>query len=270
MVDLEDIALIIHFRRDVDDRFRNLKTVVEFYQQHSKNLEIILINDDKVVDNEFKELCKEYKCKGFFLENDEIYWRTKAFNHGVNNSKSKYIIAGDTDVIIDPKYLLKAKNILRKNPKIGILYPYNGMFVHVRGDLANNFFKTKSLDKIELIIPELKPIPYHQSEDFLVAHPQSKGGMVMFSKDNYYKCGGYNTNFRGWGYEDDEILARFTLFGYSVERVTDERSIAWHLPHDNTVREQHPYYENNRKHSDFVCNCKSIKQLQEYVSTWEI
>jgi len=270
IADLSNIGLMIHFRRDVDDRFRNLKTVLEYYREVSTGLEIIVVNDDIFLDKKIKSLCSQYGVKGLFMENNDVYWRTKAFNEASKYLNAEYIIAGDTDVIINPKYILKAKQLFEEDNNIGIVYPYNGMFVHVKQDVMNTFLVEKNLFEFEGFINTLKPKPYFETERFLVAHPQSKGGMVMFKKESFVLCKGYNTNFRGWGYEDDEILSRFQKLGYVITRVMDESAIAWHLPHDNTVREKHKYYENNRKHSDFVCGCSDKEQLLEYMKGWEI
>jgi hypothetical protein len=57
--DLNNIGLMIHFRRDVDDRFRNLEMVVKFYRENSDNLQIAILNDDKELDKDFKRLCSK-------------------------------------------------------------------------------------------------------------------------------------------------------------------------------------------------------------------
>jgi hypothetical protein len=91
----------------------------------------------------------------------------------------------------------------------------------------------------------------------------------MFTKDAYNFCGGYNTNFIGWGFEDDEISNRYTKLGFELERVKDTSAIAWHLPHDNTIREKHPFYQQNYQHSEFVGHCTK-QELENYIKTWTI
>jgi predicted glycosyltransferase involved in capsule biosynthesis len=268
--DLNNIGLMIHFRRDVNDRFRNLEMVVKFYRNKTENLEIVLVNDDKELDKDFKDLCERYSCKGLFMQNDDVYWRTKAFNESSKIMNSQYIIAGDTDVIVDPLYILQAKNLFIENKKLGIVYPYNGMFIHLKQPMFEIFTVDQSTLDLYNKSQTLKPIPYDQDDNFLVAHPQSKGGMVMFDKVAFEDCNGYNPNFKGWGYEDDEILARFQKFGFAIARVSDKKAIAWHLPHENTIREQHRYYENNRKHSDFVCGNTPWNELENYIFSWKI
>lgn len=266
--DLNNIGLMIHFRRDVDDRFRNLEMVVKFYRDNSENLKIVIINDDKELDKDLKNLCKKYHCNGIFMENEDIYWRTKAFNEASKFLECDYIIAGDTDVIVDPKFIIKAKELFTDT--IGIVYPYNGMFVHLKQPIFEEFIVNQNLLNLVDKSQTLKHHAYDQDENFFVAHPYSKGGMVMFSKNAFIKCNGYNPNFKGWGYEDDEIPARFQKLGFSVLRVEDRDAIAWHLPHENTIREQHIYYDNNRKHSDFVCNSVSEEEFKTYVWSWTI
>ena len=182
----------------------------------------------------------------------------------------EYLIAGDTDVIVDPRFISKAKSQFLENGRIGIIYPYNGMFIHLKQPMFEKFTVDQSLLNLVEKSQKLKPVPYDQDENFLVAHPHSKGGMVMFSKKSFLNCNGYNPNFKGWGYEDDEILARFQKSGWSISRVEDKEAIAWHLPHENTVREKHPYYDNNRKHSDFVCGDTKREELEQYIQSWVI
>jgi len=266
--DLNNIGLMIHFRRDVDDRFRNLEMVVKFYRDNSENLQIAILNDDKELDKDFKRLCKQYDCKGLFMENNDVYWRTKAFNEMSKILDVEYLIAGDTDVIVDPKYILEAKELFRNN--VGIVYPYNGMFIHLKQPMFEIFAVGQALLDLLDKSQTLKPIPYDQDENFLVAHPHSKGGMVMFSKKSFIECNGYNPNFRGWGFEDDEITNRFIKMGWEISRVNNAEAIAWHLPHENTVREKHPYYNNNYQHSEYVGKCSDIEELKTYIKNWTL
>jgi predicted glycosyltransferase involved in capsule biosynthesis len=269
-VDLNNIGLMIHFRRDVDDRFRNLEMVVKFYRNNSENLKIVLVNDDKELDKGFKDLCNAYSCKGLFMENSDIYWRTKAFNEASKLLDCEYIIAGDTDVIVDPKFILKAKNLFLENHKLGIVYPYNGMFVHLKQQIFEKFKNDQNLNDLVSKSQTLKPVAYDQDDNFLVAHPSSKGGMVMFRKRAFIECNGYNPNFKGWGFEDDEISNRYIKLSWSFGRVFDKDAIAWHLPHENTIREMHPYYHENYKHAEFVGHCVDINILKTYIDSWTI
>ena len=269
MIDLSDIGIIIHFRKDIEDRLRNLKCVLSYYKKHSKNLEVVIVNDDKEPDPCLKELHTDYGCKILFMKNEGLYHRTLAFNKGMRALKANYLIAGDTDVFIEPQYLVKGKEMFEQNDKLGILHPYNGMFVHLKQQLMDKFTTEYEINLLTGKIGELKPVPYHETVNFLVAHPGSKGGMVMYNKEKFIKCNGYNPNFVAWGFEDDEIINRVKRLGYEWDRVKDVEAIAWHFPHENTVREKHSMYQNNYNHSEFVGHC-SDAELQEYLKKWKV
>jgi predicted glycosyltransferase involved in capsule biosynthesis len=143
------------------------------------------------------------------------------------------------------------------------------MFVHLKQQLMDKFTVDYEMNLLNDKIGELEPKPYHETVNFLVAHPGSKGGMVMYNKDKFIKCKGYNPNFVAWGFEDDEIINRVKRLGYEWDRVKDTEAIAWHFPHENTVREKHSMYQNNYNHSEFVGHC-SDTELQEYIKKWKV
>lgn len=270
MTDLSDVGLMIHFRRDSDDRARNLEIVLKFYRTTTSNLEIIICNDDKEMDEDLIRLCKTYDCTGIFFKNQNEYWRTLCFNEASKLFNSNYIIAGDTDVVINPEFLLKSKNILKEDKTIGIIYPYNGVFVNVIGDSLNKFINSVDIEVMESSLPELKLEYGYKNDNYEISSLESKGGNVMFSKQAYFECNGYNTNFIGWGFEDNEIWMRFIIFGYKVVNLPDHNAIAWHLNHVNAIRSENPHYANNQRHALFIMNINNKEEFEKYINSWKI
>ena len=126
--------------------------------------------------------------------------------------------------------------------KIGCVYPYNGLFIHVSDELKNKIIKEKDISFLPQYIPEPENrVPYYKTENILVAHPHSKGGCVMFKHSAWRDFNGYNPGFKGWGSEDDEISHRVKIMGFKTTRIMEDRAVAWHLPHHNTVRDKEPY-----------------------------
>lgn len=70
------------------------------------------------------------------------------------------------------------------------------------------------------------------------------GAMIMITKENYYKMGGFDERFNGWGYEDNAfmLMAEATIGSY-VE--TD--NVAYHLWHPLSINQ---YPELTRKNSE--------------------
>jgi predicted glycosyltransferase involved in capsule biosynthesis len=62
------------------------------------------------------------------------------------------------------------------------------------------------------------------------------GAMLMITKENYYKMGGFDERFNGWGYEDNAFMltAQSIIGGY-----VETENIAYHLWHPLGAN-QHP------------------------------
>lgn len=266
--DLKDISFLIHLRVDIPERLNNLKLVLEYYNSTCKNLEFIIVNDDKEPESELSILNKKYEfIKFLFLKNSSIYKRTLSFNKAFKHTKRKVVIAGDTDVIIDPKFILEGANKIINN-EADHIFPYNGLFCNVKYSLVRKF-KT-NLDINTFL--DKKPEPKQRYNNFengylTVLSPESKGGCVMYSSELYKQINGYNPNFVGWGYEDDEIGYRVEKFNGRTDRIFNDDAIAWHLPHPNTVRNEHPYYETNHSICTYVGE-RSLEELKKYIKTW--
>jgi len=268
--DFKDISFLIHLRVDIPERLRNLKIVLDYYNSTCYNLEFIIVNDDKEPEQELEDLNKKYKfAKFLFLKNNSIYKRTLSFNKAFKETKRKIIIAGDTDVIIDPKFILQGANKII-NKEADRIFPYNGLFCNV-----SNFLIEEFIDSLEVNVflgkkPEKQNRYNNYQDSFIqVVSPESKGGCVMYSSELYKRINGYNPNFVGWGYEDDEIGFRIEKFKGITSRIYDDDAIAWHLPHPNTIRNEHPYYETNHSICEYVNNQK-LEIIKEYIKTWEM
>lgn len=270
-VDFKNISFIIHIRIDIPERLLNLATVMDMYHEMCDNVEFVIINDDKEPDSRLRPLYEKYgeTSKFLFLQNDDIYRRPMAFNKGFTNTDRPTMIAGDTDVLIHPTYLKQAEEKIHSG-ECQHIYPYNGMFIHIKEHIRDDFKKDYDFDKLLKLKPsEHNRYPYYETNDILIAHTASRGGCIMYESKMYNDINGYNPEFRGWGYEDDEINCRIKKLGYSMDRVHDDDAIAWHLPHPNTVRDQHPYYDNNNRLSELTGQL-TPEQIRELITTWKM
>ena len=270
--DFKDISFLIHVRIDVDDRLVNLSTVMEYYHHNCDNVEFVIVNDDKKPDPRLKPLKDKYpNSKFLFQENDDVYHRTRALNQASLHTYRKIVIAGDTDVIVYPAYILQCQEQIENDSTIAGIYPYNGLFIHVSDDLKAKIIKEKSIDFLTQYIPEPEDRqPYYKTDNILVAHPHSKGGCIVYSHRHWNTFKGYNPGFIGWGCEDDEIFRRVKGLGFKFLRLENNHAVAWHLPHENTIREKHRFYSNNDKLANYVIAIKEEGEMKEYIRSWEL
>jgi hypothetical protein len=65
-------------------------------------------------------------------------------------------------------------------------------------------------------------------------HPTRKApGLLVVRRSHFVEVGGFDSNLRGWGWEDQDMIARLTL-GAGLRRVS--RGSALHITHDDASR----------------------------------
>ena len=268
------ISYIIHFRKDSEKRIQNLIAIRTLYAKLAPKIQFIIIEDDIKSNQELlsPHLLDHDKYK--FIKNSDTYIRPHCFNIGSQMCDHNVIIAGDTDVFIHPDYLDKAATHII-NDGISVMYPYNGLFVVVESELRKKIISDPSYDHVGQYIETL-PRNINDSTGLLtIGHTDSKGGCVMFNKKDFFNFGGYNPNFKGWGYEDDEIYARARNLDYSIGRIASKDAIAWHLEHNDIDGDKknisNPFYELNgeiAKNVRLMLKDDLIKYTNKWKSTY--
>ena len=287
MYNLDGITFLTFVRIDNDERADNLKAMHSFYRKTCTNYKHIIIEQDDV--SKVKNILELDPVMDvhLFYENDKEWRKCIGYNKGILLSETNIINLIDTDAIIHPKYLLETAEQLNADENAALMYPYNGMFLCTDLPLKEEFCNKITYDSLyEKLTPVLKKfiaierhveqdirkLLYSKHGDISVEHLWSKGGCVMGRKDNLIKCNGYNPNFKGWGYEDDEMPDRATRLGFNVKKLAGEEKICWHLYHDDgtgSQRDTQPKYEYNKEIYLKVMNMP-IDELKKYILTWDM
>ena len=243
-IDLSETSVIIHFRKDSEDRLFNLKTILTYFDTFFNVGELIVINDDACVDPCIVNLKKEFPNFIYkFFRNDGIYKRCLCFNKMAKIAKCPIVMFYDTDVLVKPEFLKISEDLILTG-RVDHIYPYNGLFVNIWKPAFEHFLPNFNFKYLENCLKD-RTLGYN-NEFVEVIHDKSVGGLLMFSNEKFEKIGGYNENFLGWGGEDVDICNR----SYKVNRVLkipDIDAICWHLHHNNTVRTENPHYKDNLK-----------------------
>lgn len=246
-IDLGGVTFVIHYRKDSEDRFFNLKTVLRYYQTFFTHFELIVIQDDSKPSNELGKLIDYHKFlhenqifKVYLMTNDGNFKKNSAYNMGVEKAKYDKLGFVDTDALIHPKHMLRAVKAL--DGECDHIYPYNGYFVHIK----KHYF-TEFLDgfKFDDALEKLENRNLYWESDYLkVEHNKSKGGMFLMTKNAWENMGGFCEKFSGWGYEDDHTyeLSRKKL--NKIGFLTNKDCILWHLEHF-AIRNENPDIFNN-------------------------
>jgi GT2 family glycosyltransferase len=239
-------SFIIHFRKDCDARLENLKIIVKFYKKHFSSSEFIVVEDDTK-----PSLKREDFDKYLFLFNTDLYRRPLAYNMGAKVAKENILVFIDTDVIIDPSVLKDTLKSISNVEDFGYAIPYNGTSLYVGEATKKLFLENLDIKTLKKVVPSVLKTN-HVENDVLVANTQSIGGCFIFTRQSFYRCGGFNPDFVAWGYEDNELKARCTNLGLKVMSRTEENAFLWHIPHPNTVKSNHAGYMRNQQINHIV------------------
>lgn len=242
-----NISLILAYKEDNAERAKNLELFKDYYSRMLPYSELIIEETNSDVFNKC-ELYNRGAAKAryntlCFIDSDIFVSESSielAFKHAQNDS----VVIGYSGDAVYMSY--KFKDTIEKgftySDLVKVVQPYNTLRVGIRTDM------------------------------YWVGHTNSPGGCLMMTKECFKDIGGFNPNFKNWGYEDDEILCRSHLLKKNVIRLQKSQSnILIHLPHvqDGEDRSQHEYYESNHQ------ICKDVKgktydELKEYIATWNV
>lgn len=245
--DLTDVSFLIALKIDSKDRINNLDITIE-YLQHHFDTEIIISEQSK------ESLIKgRYNCKHIFTEVDEFFNRQRGVNIAASQSTNPIIAHYDADVILTPQQIVKAVEAIRSGT-LELASPYNGYFYDVPKLFHKEIADSHSIDCIDI----------SQCKMF---SPRSVGGVVFFNRKVFWQCGGANENFKGLGYEDDEIFERFKKLKIKMGRVTKP---LFHLTHvrTETAYDHNPFVNANRDEFLRIQNMTQ-EQLEQEIKQWE-
>lgn len=256
MIDLSNLSIIITFRYDTEDRLTNLKTVFRYFKKYFIDYEIIVLESD--TQPRAKNACDD-NAKYIYEYSDSYMHRTRMFNDGVRTSERKYVALYDTDVFVKPEAMQIALEKLNTNV---FVFPYNGVFLNMEGKTKNRFIDEIEFSELPMVNKASANDQY--SDDIHCVHPMSAGGVTIFRRKEYLMYGGYNERFKSWGWEDNEIIERFTKLGFPPFRLDGYN--LYHLDHRRGVDSgpTHNYFRKNKIEFNKVRRMNKRK-LEKYI-----
>ena len=258
---MQKCLMIIPFRLDNEDRFTNLSSIISFYKRYLPTdfFSYAVIEDSDHPTKRMEDLCTDLNIDYHFLNNTGTYTKGRGINYIVKNYSNNFdkIICNDIDAIMHPNSL-----ITLAEPNIDIALPHNGHAIYTNSNGAKFFQDNCSIETLNTLLPKNNSKGYS-----FIASTNCPGGCVIFNIDLFKSIGGFNPNFKGWGYEDDEILIRARKFGKTIKIVKSSEYNFWHLFHNHAVRGENPNLKFNEALCKYVTNIPNEK-IKEYVNLW--
>lgn len=246
----EKLTFLIAAKVDHEDRLRNIRTTLSYLRYHF-DADIIISEQDTT--SKLHDMCKAFHCRHIYIETDEFFNRQRGVNLAAKEATTPVIAHYDADILLRPEQIVGATEAII-NKQAQLVYPYDGNFYDVPETYFDIINETKDLRNVDL-------------NNCTLFNPHSVGGVVMFDREHYWKCGGANEHFKSVGYEDNEINARFKILGTKIMRT---QWPLWHLTHarGDTSFNHNPYIDFNR---DYCLKIQSMNkvQLQEHIDQWD-
>lgn len=258
--DLSNIDFIIPVRIDNDERLSNIEIQQQFFNNTAVNHNFIYVEDD--VSSKFQS--------AKFIRNYGLFNKSRCYNEGIKLSTRKYICLLDSDVLINPTYILQSIN------RQGICIGYNRKCIYLTYQAKHYIQQSPQLDTLYRLIPSNCIVngkfnfpkldkKFIQYEFFMLPPNDCIGGCLVADKETLYNIGGFNETFCGWGYEDNEILTRANKLNQRVVYLQDENAILYHLPHEDSIISTQRYSSSqNKQEMDKIDNITS-DELSEYI-----
>jgi glycosyltransferase involved in cell wall biosynthesis len=267
MITDKDITFICHIRIDNEARKKNVKTIYNYYKKHLPNCRFVFVEDD--AESKLMDLTLDVRDKFILSINRDHIKKCAGYNHGVKYASTDIIIFLDVDIIIDCNKLLECINDARSIGALECLVGYNGCAFYMTEPGEQQFLETLNIEDLYDKIKDLHLITNNANEYALLGNNKAVGGCLIMTKQSFNKIKGFNPFFRGWGYEDNEIISRAHTLGLNVSKSNIANHFLYHLPHCDTSvnKAQHDHYKQNEAIVQFVESLNK-EQLQQYIKQW--
>ena len=237
MLDFSDTAFITHIRVDTPQRIENYCSVVAFIRKYAEGMQFVLIEDDiapsKPLADKMSGLLSENDMH-ICMENNLPYRRPLCYNIGASMTDRPVLCFMDTDVLVHPTSLNMARQCIF-DTTFDVMYPYNGGAIYLTESGRDAFLKVPCIETLLAMLPPPGRLQlFAETPVMRVEHMSAKGAIVLMHRAAFERTGGFNIDFCGWGYEDDEFEARQRKYNSRIGRCLASHEVFFHLWHPRT------------------------------------
>ena len=248
----------------VYNRLEHLKIGISLLNnQKIKPYELIIADDgssediSSMLENLIEKV--DFKIKWVFHK-DNGFRKTRIINEAVKIAEGEILVFCDQDLIFPEDYLekillnIKNNNFLMGRASYLTLYEKerfvetfnkNNSYTEATNFFEENYkLEIKKLIRKDKIRKILKKLKLNKRGIKLV------GMSFALYKDIFIKINGYDENYQGWGYEDDDLGNRLIALGIEGENLMTNK-LMYHLWHSEASSKKESlneeYYYNKRK-----------------------
>jgi predicted glycosyltransferase involved in capsule biosynthesis len=267
---MNDVTFIIHLRKDTEERAKNVDIVIAYYKAIFPLCKFIVVEDDKL--QNFEYLKNDLSVQYIHFYNEGQHNKCRGYNIGLNSCKTDIVCFLDADCIVSKDNIEKAITTLKDED--GLYIGYNGKAIYFNYSVKRTISNvTESLyDFLESFVDVSNMQTGYVNEYYHVANTKAVGGVLFGKRQTFINIGGFNPNFKGWGYEDNEIIIRANKLGINLFYINTAKPYLLHLPHiSEELKNKEDTHSSYRLNEQEFLNIKTLpkSELEEYIKTWK-
>lgn len=222
------LSIVVTWRDRVELE-RALPALIESAQASSGDLTIVNYGGDDSLLAALLGARREQVCV-VHVERQRYFHKARAQNVGASRTRHPFLFFSDCDIVYEHGTIARLLDLVRRNQgTFGTFAGVHESRVNSRGGKhVVNFgyeLRIRTADGRSLQIVD-------HEEDAQNGTRQAPG-LLLVRREDFLRIGGYNGELHGWGWEDQDMIARLTL-GAGLRRICEGNAL--HLSHDDEAR----------------------------------
>lgn len=167
------------------------------------------------------------------VDGERYFNKARAQNIGAAHARHPILFFCDCDVIIEPAQIAELARELLESP--GCFATLAGVTESV-ANARKAGFVTRFGYQLDLMLGNGRRLQILDHEEDAATGMRQAPGLLLVRREDFVAIDGYNGRLHGWGWEDQDMIARLTL-GAGLSR--RQRGTATHLSHGDDERMAH-------------------------------
>ena len=254
--DLSDCSIVLPVQIDSVERFENVHFLFQFFEKYFRNHQLIGVEqgtEPKIQPHPGAEV--------EFVNSGEEFSLSQICNRGASRVKNSFFCKYDADALIHPKAIFDAFERLKREAGTSFILPYNGISLDIQNPLRSEIMQSFDLGSLPFLGKE--DLDGFEQANMRIKNDNSTGLIHVFRTAVFRELGGYNEEFVGWGYEDEEVVARFDKLGHP--RKILENYNAFHLDHPRKMGDSVQVFKNYYRY--LVVKNMPADDILDYIKT---
>ncbi len=226
------LSIVVSWR-DRLELLRSLPTMAEVVRRSGGDLTVVNYGGSQAMLSNILGRSGIRECRVVYRSGEQYFNKARAQNLGALASRHSVLFFCDCDILLDSEPVLSLAQEVDEH--VGWFATLAGV---VESERNSRNARNVTCFGYELTIRTAngRTLRISDHEEDAANGSRQAPGLLLVRRSDFVEIGGYNGRLHGWGWEDQDVIARLTLGG-GLKRV--QRGIVTHLSHGDDARTAH-------------------------------